>query len=199
MVMSMCRVISCVVGRGCLWWPVCSLDKTVSLCPASFCTSKPNFPITPGISWLPTFAFQSPMMKRTSFLSVSSRRSCGFYLFYFWPQHTACRIFVLRLEVETSAVAVAVQRGPNHWTPPPPGNSLNVVIKTVYIEKEHKMYLSGQFISLSVAFITKICNSRLKGLKQLTSYRSVTDQADRYFLKHSLPKHRSRLTPKGSL
>ena len=27
---------------------------------------------TPGISWLPTFAFQSPIMKRNSFLGVSS-------------------------------------------------------------------------------------------------------------------------------
>ena len=25
----MCRVFSCVVGRGCLLWPVCSLDKTL--------------------------------------------------------------------------------------------------------------------------------------------------------------------------
>ena len=25
--MSMCRVFSCVVGRGCLLWPVCSLGK----------------------------------------------------------------------------------------------------------------------------------------------------------------------------
>ena len=36
LVMSMCRVISCVVGRECLLWPVRSLGKTVSLCPASF-------------------------------------------------------------------------------------------------------------------------------------------------------------------
>ena len=28
LVMSICRVFSCVVGRGCLLWPVCSLDKT---------------------------------------------------------------------------------------------------------------------------------------------------------------------------
>ena len=27
--MSMCRVFSCVVGRGCLLWPVCSLGKTI--------------------------------------------------------------------------------------------------------------------------------------------------------------------------
>ena len=27
--MSMCRVFSCVVGRGCLLWPVCSLGKTL--------------------------------------------------------------------------------------------------------------------------------------------------------------------------
>ena len=39
----------------------------ISLCPASFCTPKPNLPVTPGASWLPTFAFQSPIMKRTSF------------------------------------------------------------------------------------------------------------------------------------
>ena len=51
-------------------------QKPVSLCPASFCTPRPNLPVTPGISQFPTFAFQSPMMKRTSFLSVSSRRSC---------------------------------------------------------------------------------------------------------------------------
>ena len=45
------------------------LVNSVSLCPASFCTPKPNLPITPGISWLPTFAFQSPKMKST-FLCV---------------------------------------------------------------------------------------------------------------------------------
>ena len=63
----MCRVFSCVVGRGCLLWPVYSLCKTVSLCPASFCTPRPNLSVTPDFSWLPTFAFQSPIMKRTPF------------------------------------------------------------------------------------------------------------------------------------
>ena len=29
LVMSMCRVVSCVVGRGCLLWPVRSLGKTM--------------------------------------------------------------------------------------------------------------------------------------------------------------------------
>ena len=66
----MCRVFSCVVGRGCLLWLVHSLGKTVRLCLASFCTPRTNLPVTPGISWLPTFAFQSPMMKRTSFFGV---------------------------------------------------------------------------------------------------------------------------------
>ena len=46
------------------------LEKLSSLCPTSFCTPSPNLPVTPGISWLPTFAFQSPIMKRTSFLGV---------------------------------------------------------------------------------------------------------------------------------
>ena len=124
--MSMCRVFSCVVGRGCLLWPVhfhgktllgfallysvlqgqiclllqgfldflflhssllllcpsllkcCwkrvfamtsafSCQNSISLCPTSFLIPRPNLPVTPGVSWLPTFAFQSPIMKRTSF------------------------------------------------------------------------------------------------------------------------------------
>ena len=51
------------------------LAKSVSLCPASFCTPRPNLSVTPGIFWVPPSAFQSPMMKRTSFLGVSSRTS----------------------------------------------------------------------------------------------------------------------------
>ena len=66
--MSMCRVFSCVAERGCLLWPGHSLGKI----PSSFCTPRPNLPITPGVSWFPTFVFQSPIMKRTSFLGVSS-------------------------------------------------------------------------------------------------------------------------------
>ena len=49
-----------------------SWQNSISLCPASFCIPRPNLPVTPGVSWLPTFAFQSPIMKRTSFLGVSS-------------------------------------------------------------------------------------------------------------------------------
>ena len=51
------------------------LAKSVRLRPTLFCTPRPNLPVTPGISWFPTFAFQSPIMKRTSFWAVSSRRS----------------------------------------------------------------------------------------------------------------------------
>ena len=52
------------------------LANSVSLCPASLCTKRPNLPVAPGISWLPTFAFQSSIRKRTSFWGVSSKRLC---------------------------------------------------------------------------------------------------------------------------
>ena len=42
---------------------VFSWQNSISLCPAPFCTTRPNLPVTSGISWLPTFAFQSPIMK----------------------------------------------------------------------------------------------------------------------------------------
>ena len=46
---------------------VFSWQNSISLCPASFHIPRPNLPVAPGVSWLPTFAFQSPIMKRTSF------------------------------------------------------------------------------------------------------------------------------------
>ena len=41
-----------------------SWQNSISLWPASFCTPRPNLPVTPGVSRLPTFAFQSPKMWR---------------------------------------------------------------------------------------------------------------------------------------
>ena len=71
----MYRVFSCVVGRGCLLWPVHSLGETL-LAFALLHSVLQGKICTPGVSWLPTFAFQSPIMKRTSFLGVCSKRSC---------------------------------------------------------------------------------------------------------------------------
>ena len=57
----------------CCWKRVFAMNSvfsgknSISLCPASFCTPRPNLPVTPGISWLPTFAFQSSIINRTSF------------------------------------------------------------------------------------------------------------------------------------
>ena len=52
-----------------------SWQNSISLYPVSFCTPRSNLPITPGVSSLPTFPLQSPIMKRTSFLGVSSKKS----------------------------------------------------------------------------------------------------------------------------
>ena len=69
--MSMCRVVSSVFGRRCLLWPVRSFVRTLlGICPTSFCTPRSNLPITAGISWLPTFASQSPILKSISFLMI---------------------------------------------------------------------------------------------------------------------------------
>ena len=54
-----------------------SWQNSINLCPASLCTPRSNLPVTPGVSCLSTSAFLSPIMKRTSFLGVSSRRFVG--------------------------------------------------------------------------------------------------------------------------
>ena len=58
----------CVVGRGCLLWPVRSLGKTLLAFILLHSVFQGQlFLLLPGVSWLPAFAFQSPVMKRTSF------------------------------------------------------------------------------------------------------------------------------------
>ena len=71
------------------------LANSVSLWSVSFCTPRPNFPVSPGFSWLPTFAFQSPIMKRTSFWGVISKGLVGRYrtiqlqlLQHYWMERT---------------------------------------------------------------------------------------------------------------
>ena len=71
-----------------------SWQNSISLFPASFRTPRPNLPVTPGVSWLPTFAFHSPIMKRTSFWGVSSKGLVGLHrtielqlLQHYWSGH----------------------------------------------------------------------------------------------------------------
>ena len=37
--------------------------NVLKFCPMSFCIPRTNLSVTPGVSWLPTFAFQAAMMK----------------------------------------------------------------------------------------------------------------------------------------
>jgi len=51
LLISMCKAVSCVIEKGYLLWLVHSLGRnSVSLCSASFCSPRPNLPVTPDIS-----------------------------------------------------------------------------------------------------------------------------------------------------
>ena len=71
-----------------------SWQNSTSLFSASFYIPRPNFPVTPGVSWLPTLAFQSPIMKRMSFLVVILKGLIGLHrtiqfqlLQHYWSGH----------------------------------------------------------------------------------------------------------------
>ena len=90
--MSMCRVVSYIVGRGCLLWPVHFLGKTLLVFAPSFRIPRPDLPVTPGVSWLPTFAFQSPIMKEHLFWVLVLKGLVGLHrtvqlqlLQHYWP------------------------------------------------------------------------------------------------------------------
>ena len=57
--------------------------NSVNICPASFCTPRPNLSVILGISWRPTSAFQSPMMKRPSF-SCLLQEILWFFMEFFY-------------------------------------------------------------------------------------------------------------------
>ena len=68
--MSMCRVFSCVVERGCLLWPVHSLVKTLLAFDLLRFVLQGQICLVLQVClvFLPTFASQSLIMKRASFL-----------------------------------------------------------------------------------------------------------------------------------
>ena len=68
------------VGRGCLPWPVCSLDKTLLPLPCFILYSRAKLACSCSYLLLSTFGFQSPMMEKTSSFDVGSRRSCILYI-----------------------------------------------------------------------------------------------------------------------
>ena len=88
-----------------------SWQNFVSLCPASFCIPRPNLPITPGVSWLPTFASQSPIMKRTSFLGF--QWSCMDVRVGLWRKLSAEELMLLNCGVgEDSWESLGLQGDP---------------------------------------------------------------------------------------
>ena len=76
-----CVESSLVLLEECVCYDQCVLlaKLYVSLCSASFCTPRPNLHITPGISSLPTFAFQSLKMKRTYFWVLALESLVGLH------------------------------------------------------------------------------------------------------------------------
>ena len=67
-----------VLGNGVCYDQCVFLIELLVLALLDFVPQGQTWPVTPGISRLPTFAFQSPMMKRTFLGGVSSRRSHRF-------------------------------------------------------------------------------------------------------------------------
>ena len=102
---------------------VFSWQKSVSLSPASFCSPRPNLPVTSGISWLPTFAFQSLMMERTSLFCVSSKglhRTIELQLLqHYWSRHRLGLLGYWWFALETNMIILSfLRRHPStaFWT-----------------------------------------------------------------------------------
>ena len=79
--MSMCRVFSCVVGRGCLLWPVCFLGRTLLAFALLHFVLKDQTCLLLQVSLDFLLLYSSPLWWKGHlvfffFFGVSSRRSC---------------------------------------------------------------------------------------------------------------------------
>ena len=67
LVMSMCTML---LEEGVCYDHAFSWQNSVSLCLTSFCTPRPNLPVTPGVSGLPIFAIPVPYDEKGYLLGV---------------------------------------------------------------------------------------------------------------------------------
>ena len=70
--MSMCSLFLCCWKRMFAMTSAFSWQNSFSLCPASFCTPRPNLPVTPGIFWIPILHSRTLWWKGI-FFGISSR------------------------------------------------------------------------------------------------------------------------------
>ena len=74
---SMCRVFSCVVGRGCLLWPVSSLGKTLLAFSLLDFVRQAQTCLLLQVSLDFLLCFPVPYDEKDNFFGVTSRKSYG--------------------------------------------------------------------------------------------------------------------------
>ena len=89
--MSMCRVFSCVVGRGCLLWPVRSLGKILLVFPCFIPYSKAKFTCYSRCFLTSYFCIPVPYNEKDIFLVFSFERSCRSTSSIMGLMATACK------------------------------------------------------------------------------------------------------------
>ena len=101
--MFMCKVVSCVVWKGCLLWPLCSLDKTLlAFVMLHFVLQGPTYLLL-RVSLYPLHLHFSPLgWKCHSFFSCS-RRCCKTHQFHLL-QHRWLRYELDHCDVEWFAL-----------------------------------------------------------------------------------------------
>ena len=96
LMMSMYRVFSCVVGRGCLLWPVCSLGKTVLAFSLLHFVLQGQTCLLLQVSLDFLLLHSNPYDEKDIFLCVSSRGLVGLHRTiqpqFFWHRTQVCHI-----------------------------------------------------------------------------------------------------------
>ena len=123
--MSMYSLLLCCWKRVFVMTSAFSWQNSISFCPASFHIPRPNLSVTPGVSWLPTFAFQSPIMKRTSFWVLVLAGLVGLHrtiqlqlLQQYWSGHRLGLLWYWSFHLKLLGYIPTWRHGDKPWPPP---------------------------------------------------------------------------------
>ena len=92
-----------------------SWQNSISLSPASFCTPRPNVSVTPGVSWLSTFAYSSQRQLNPSSCSVQKLLVPPFLSLHIQTKGKVPWFFKTRWRLTISTTSNCYHPGPHNW------------------------------------------------------------------------------------
>ena len=157
--MSMCRVFSCVAGRECLPWPVCSLEKTlIAFVLLHFVLCWSPAPAARESAWRDERCWQRMLSAK----NVVGKEWCSLWC-SLWLEVRGLHVY-FKHQVFFYTLTKALVRGLTFSVPPHPDYCLIVALQTEFLLQrlaQNRVYLwlhcNSGHIPQFISYLSKSC------------------------------------------